>query len=258
MYNYIYNLEKKWNNSSISSLSNINNLSDIENNKFTMLNYNNDEFIVYSSQNNKNQKITIGYSQNVVCVVFLLDFLNKCAHLQLLDKFRKCKKDNKYPSSEDINKMVLFCIEFAKKKGMKCITLEDRASLICKKNGQKYTAKLSDYYLLKKYNSYYGHKFGFILENKTNQRIFLEDVNKLRSTRIKDIDWEKIIGKIQDNDEFKKWSKLFNKIDKNNLLNTLFEEMEDKFCSILDLLIINIMKQLNISTLRGQIFIKNF
>ena len=56
----------------------------------------------------------------------------------------------------------------------------------------------------------------------------------------------------------KKWSKLFNKIDKNNLLNTLFEEMEDKFCSILDLLIINIMKQLNISTLRGQIFIKNF
>ena len=116
MYNYIYNLEKKWNNSSISSLSNINNLSDIENNKFTILNYNNDEFIVYSSQNNKNQKITIGYSQNVVCVVFLLDFLNKCAHLQLLDKFRKCKKDHKYPSSEDINKMVLFCIEFAKKK----------------------------------------------------------------------------------------------------------------------------------------------
>ena len=56
----------------------------------------------------------------------------------------------------------------------------------------------------------------------------------------------------------KKWSKLFNKIDKNNLLNTLFEEKEDKFCSILDLLIINIMKQLNISTLRGQIFIKNF
>ena len=69
-------------------------------------------------------------------------------------------------------------------------------------------------------------------------------MNKLRSTKIKDIDWEKIIGKIQDNDEFKKWSKLFNKIDKNNLLNTLFEEMEDKFCSILDLLIINIMKQL--------------
>jgi len=140
MYNYIYNLEKKWNNSSISSLSNINNLSDIENNKFTILG----EFIVYSSQNNKNQKITIGYSQNVVCVVFLLDFLNKCAHLQLLDKFTK------HPSSEDINKMVLFCIEFSKKKGMKCITLEDRASLICKKNGQKYTAKLSDYYLLKK------------------------------------------------------------------------------------------------------------
>ena len=83
-------------------------------------------------------------------------------------------------------------------------------------------------------------------------------MNKLRSTRIKDIDWEKIISKIQDNDEFKKWSKLFNKIDKNNLLNTLFVEMEDKFCSILDLLVINIMKQLNISTLRGQIFIKNF
>jgi hypothetical protein len=252
MYNYIYNLEKKWNNSSISSLSNINELSDIENNKFTMLNYNNDEFIVYSSQNNKNQKITIGYSQNVVCVVFLLDFLNKCGHLQLLDKFTKNQ------TSEDINKMVLFCIDFAKKRGMKCITLEDRASLICKKNGQKYTAKLSDYYLLKKYNSYYGHKFGFILENKTDQRIFLEDVNKLRSTKIKDIDWEKIIIKIQNDNEFKKWSKLFNKIDKNNLLNTLFEEMEDKFFSILDLLIINVMKQLNISTLRGQIFIKNF
>ncbi len=42
MYNYIYNLEKKWNNSSISSLSNINNIIDIENNKFTILNYNND------------------------------------------------------------------------------------------------------------------------------------------------------------------------------------------------------------------------
>jgi hypothetical protein len=86
----------------------------------------------------------------------------------------------------------------------------------------------------------------------------LEDVNKLRSTKIKDIDWEKIIIKIQNDNEFKKWSKLFNKIDKNNLLNTLFEKMEDKFCSILDLLIINVMKQLNISTLRGQIFIKNF
>ncbi len=86
----------------------------------------------------------------------------------------------------------------------------------------------------------------------------MEDVNKLRSTKIKDIDWEKIIIKIQNDNEFKKWSKLFNKIDKNNLLNTLFEKMEDKFCSILDLLIINVMKQLNISTLRGQIFIKNF
>jgi len=88
--------------------------------------------------------------------------------------------------------MVSFCIEFAKKREMKCITLEDRASLMCKKNGQTYTAKLSDYYLLKKYNSYYGHKFGFILENKMNQQIFLEDVKKLRKTKIKDVDWEKI------------------------------------------------------------------
>lgn len=246
MYNYIYNLEKKWNNSSTSRISNINEISDINNQEFSVLN----EFIVYSSKNEKNQKIIIGYKENVVCVVFLLDFLNLCAHLQLLDKFRK------YPTSEDINKMVSFCIEFAKKREMKCITLEDRASLICKKNGQTYTAKLSDYYLLKKYNSYYGHKFGFILENKMNQHIFLEDVKKLRKTKIKDVDWEKIMKHIENDDEYGEWLDLFRKINKNRLLKTLFEKMGDKFCSIMDLLIINIMKELNITTLRGQIFIK--
>lgn len=250
MYNYIYNLEKKWNNSSISSISNINEINDINNKEFSVLNYNDDEFIVYSSKNEKNQKITIGYKENVVCVVFLLDFLNLCAHLQLLDKFRK------YPISDDINKMVSFCIEFAKKRGMKCITLEDRASLICKKNGQTYTAKLSDYYLLKKYNSYYGHKFGFVLENKMNQRIFLEDVQKLRKTKIKDVNWEKIMKHIENDDEYGELSDLLKKINKNRLLKTLLENMGDKFCSIMDLLIINIMKELNITTLRGQIFIK--
>lgn len=256
MYNYIYNLEKKWNNSSMTSLSNINELSDINNKEFSVLNYNNDEFIVYSSKNEKNQKITIGYKENVVCVVFLLDLLNLCAHLQLLDKFRKCKKDNKYPTSDDINKMVSFCIEFAKKRGMKYITLEDRTSLICKKNGQTYSAKLSDYYLLKKYNSYYGHKFGFILENKMNQQIFLEDVKKLRKTKIKDVDWEKIRKYIENDDEYGEWLDLFRKIDKYISLNALFEKMEDNYFSIMDLLIINIMKDLNITTLRGQIFIK--
>lgn len=256
MYNFIYNLEKKYNNSSMSSLSNINEISDINNKEFSVLNYNNDEFIVYSSKNEKNQKITIGYKENVVCVVFLLDLLNLCAHLQLLDKFRKCKKDNKYPTSDDINKMVSFCIEFAKKREMKCITLEDRASLMCKKNGQTYTAKLSDYYLLKKYNSYYGHKFGFILENKMNQLIFLEDVKKLRKTKIKDVDWEKIRKYIENDDEYGEWLDLFRKIDKDISLNSLFEKMEDNYFSIMDLLIINIMKDLNITTLRGQIFIK--
>lgn len=256
MYNYIYNLENKWNNSSTSSISNINEISDINNKEFSVLNYNDDEVIIYSSKNEKNQKITIGYKENVVCVVFLLDLLNLCAHLQLLDKFRKCKKDNKYPTSEDINKMVSFCIEFAKKRGMKCITLEDRASLICKKNGQTYSAKLSDYYLLKKYNSYYGHKFGFILENKMNRRIFLEDVKKLRKTKIKDVDWKKIMKHIENDDEYGEWSDLLKKINKNRLLKTLLENMGDKFCSIMDLLIINIMKELNITTLRGQIFIK--
>jgi hypothetical protein len=42
MYNYIYNLEKKWNNSSTSSISNINEISDINNREFSVLNYNND------------------------------------------------------------------------------------------------------------------------------------------------------------------------------------------------------------------------
>jgi hypothetical protein len=152
--------------------------------------------------------------------------------------------------------MVSFCIEFSKKSGMKCITLEDRASLICKKNGKTYTAKLSDDYLLKKYNSYYGHKFGFILENKMNQLIFLEDVKKLRKTKIKDVDWEKIRKHIENDDEYGEWSELLRKMSKNILLKTLFEKMGDKFCSIIDLLIINIMKELNITTLRGQIFIK--
>lgn len=250
MYNYIYNLEKKWNNSSTSRISNINEISDINNREFSVLNYNDDEVIIYSSKNEKNQKITIGYKENVVCVVFLLDLRNLCAHLQLLNKLRK------YPTSEDINKMVSFCIEFAKKREMKCITLEDRASLICKKNGQTYTAKLSDYYLLKKYNSYYGHKFGFVLENKMNRRIFLEDVQKLRKTKIKDVDWKKIMKHIENDDEYPEWLDLLRKINKNRLLKTLLENMGDKFCSIMDLLIINIMKELNITTLRGQIFIK--
>jgi hypothetical protein len=60
MYNYIYNLEKKWNNSSTSSISNINEISDINNKEFSVLNYNDDEVIIYSSKNEKNQKITIG------------------------------------------------------------------------------------------------------------------------------------------------------------------------------------------------------
>lgn len=246
MYNYIYNLEKKWNNSSMSSLSNINELSDINNKEFSIL----DEFIVYSSKNEKNQKITIGYKENVVYVVFLLDSVNLCAHLQLFNRFRT------YPISKDINKMVSVCIEFGKKRGMKYITLEDQSFLICKKNGQAYTSKLSDYYLLKKYNSYYGHKFGFILENKMNQQIFLEDVNKLRETKIKDVDWEKIRKYIENDDEYGEWLYLFRKIDKDISLNALFEKMEDNYFSIMDLLIINIMKDLNITTLRGQIFIK--
>ena len=246
MYNYIYNLEKKWNNSSMSSLSNINELSDINNKEFSIL----DEFIVYSSKNEKNQKITIGYKENVVYVVFLLDSVNLCAHLQLFNRFRK------YPISKDINKIVSVCIELGKKRGMKYITLEDQSFLICKKNGQSYTSKLSDYYLLKKYNSYYGHKFGFILENKMNQQIFLEDVNKLRETKIKDVDWEKIRKYIEYDDEYGEWLDLFRKIDKDISLNSLFEKMEDNYFSIMDLLIINIMKDLNITTLRGQIFIK--
>ena len=118
---------------------------------------------------------------------------------------RLYRSDNKYPTSDDINKMVSFCIEFAKKRGMKFITLEDRASFICKNNnGQTYTVKLSDYYLLKKYNSYYGHKFGFDLENKMNQHIFLEDVKKLRKTKIKDVDWKKIMKHIE-NPVFENW-----------------------------------------------------
>ena len=40
------------------------------------------------------------------------------------------------------------------------------------------------------------------------------------------------------------------------MLGNTFEKMGDKYCSIMDLLIINIMKELNITTLRGQIFIK--
>ena len=52
MYNYIYNLEKKWNNSSTSSISNINEISDINNKEFSVLN----EFIVYSSKNEKTKK----------------------------------------------------------------------------------------------------------------------------------------------------------------------------------------------------------
>jgi hypothetical protein len=230
----------------MSSLSNINELSDINNKEFSIL----DEFIVYSSKNEKNQKITIGYKENVVYVVFLLDSVNLCAHLQLFNRFRK------YPISKDINKIVSVCIELGKKRGMKYITLEDQSFLICKKNGQSYTSKLSDYYLLKKYNSYYGHKFGFILENKMNQQIFLEDVNKLRETKIKDVDWEKIRKYIEYDDEYGEWLDLFRKIDKDISLNSLFEKMEDNYFSIMDLLIINIMKDLNITTLRGQIFIK--
>jgi len=89
-----------------------------------------------------------------------------------------------------------------------------------------------------------------------NQRIFLEDVKKLRKTKIKDVDWEKIRKHIENDDEYGEWSELLRKMSKNILLKTLFEKMGDKFCSIIDLLIINIMKELNITTLRGQIFIK--
>ena len=56
MYNYIYNLEKKWNNSSTSSISNINEISDINNKEFSVLNYNDDEVIIYSSKNEKKTK----------------------------------------------------------------------------------------------------------------------------------------------------------------------------------------------------------
>jgi len=89
-----------------------------------------------------------------------------------------------------------------------------------------------------------------------NQQIFLEDVKKLRKTKIKDVDWEKIRKHIENDDEYVEWSDLLKKINKNRLLKTLLEKMGDKFCSIMDLLIINIMKDLNITTLRGQIFIK--
>ena len=61
---------------------------------------------------------------------------------------------------------------------------------------------------------------------------------------------------IENYDEYVEWSDLLKKINKNRLLKTLLENMGDKFCSIMDLLIINIMKELNITTLRGQIFIK--
>ena len=89
-----------------------------------------------------------------------------------------------------------------------------------------------------------------------NRRIFLEDVKKLRKTKIKDVDWEKIMKHIENDDEYVEWSDLLKKINKNRLLKTLLENMGDKFCSIMDLLIISIMKELNITTLRGQIFIK--
>jgi uncharacterized protein YpuA (DUF1002 family) len=89
-----------------------------------------------------------------------------------------------------------------------------------------------------------------------NQRIFLEDVKKLRKTKIKDVDWEKIRKYIENDDEYGEWSDLLRKMSKNRLLKTLLEKMGDNYFSIMDLLIINIMKDLNITTLRGQIFIK--
>jgi len=256
MYSFIHKINNKWNNTNVSSVNSYNNNYQLENRKFTELNYDNNNFIVYSDEGVKNHKITIGFKENIVCVVFLLDIINKEAHLQLLDKFRKCKKNNQYPTSDDIKSMVKFCINFAKNKKMKSITLEDRASLICEKNGNRYSSCLSDYYFLKKYNSYYGFHFRFVLENLIERNIFSQDKNKLEKLKIKDIHWNNIFDKIKNDEEWEKWYYFFSKINKNLLLKQLFIKMGNNFCSLINPLIIYLLKELNISTLKGKLFIK--
>lgn len=247
---------KKGGTFNISSESSVSNI-ETNNENYNIINYANNNFLVYSQKVKNIEIVTIGWkNRNILCMIVEINYTTNESHILLFDKYRKCGRNGLYPTTNEIRKMMDFIIDYSNKRKIKKITLVDQTSLLCENNGIKYSANLSDYYLLKKMNSYYGYNYGFTLQNIQDFEYFTNDIDIIKKTKIFNIDWKTIDKYIKDKKEYDKFKKFLLEQDKNILITKFFENMKNNFCEILPELIKSIFKILNLSTLRGKVFEK--
>lgn len=121
------------------------------------------------------------------CVVIVLLKELETAVLNLVEYDQRCTVDGKMEQGKGTRDMINFALKLIKEQGAKRVELDDRSTVICKKNGQR--VKLGPFYFFRNGVTWYEKYFGFQPIRNKDTYAKAKEIQKTLGTADKECDY---------------------------------------------------------------------